>query len=73
MIAEQEKQKKAAELLNKLLNAALIAQREGKYIALQKIIFEANRLSSKLNSAIEKERETIQQAFYKPVLGVVIE
>jgi hypothetical protein len=72
MLLEQEKQKKAAELLNKLLNAALKAQKEGKYIALQKLVFEANKVSSHLSKIMDND-PSLRDKLYTPVMGVVIE
>jgi hypothetical protein len=56
---------KAFKLLNKLLQAAQKAEREGKYLALSKIITEANKLGSKLNAAQERFH-------YTPVTGEII-
>lgn len=72
MLLEQEKQKKAADLLNKLLNAALKAQKEGKYVALQKLVFEANKVSAHLSKMVESD-PTLREKLYTPVMGVIIE
>lgn len=45
---KESKRKKALKLLTKLVKAAHKAQETGKYVALEKIITEANKLSSKL-------------------------
>lgn len=72
MLLTQDKQKKAEEVLNKLLHAAIKAQQEGKYIALQKIIFEANKVSAHLSRAIEAN-PGLRDSLYTPVQGVIVE
>ncbi len=44
----ESKRKKSLKLLTKLLNAAHEAQEKGKYLALEKIIKEANKISANL-------------------------
>ncbi|MEY3370542.1 MAG: hypothetical protein RLZZ361_1212 [Cyanobacteriota bacterium] len=46
--------RRTIELLGKLLDAAKRAQDQGKNLALNKIIFEANKLSNKLNISLLK-------------------
>ena len=43
-------QQKATSYLNKLLNAADTAQKQGKYLALNKVLKEAKRLSEHIRS-----------------------
>lgn len=47
--------RKTIELLGKLLDAAKRAQDQGKNLALNKIILEANRLSNRLNVTMLKD------------------
>jgi hypothetical protein len=47
--------RKTIELLGKLLDAAKRAQDQGKNLALNKIILEANRLSNRLNVSMLKD------------------
>lgn len=46
--------RRTIELLGKLLEAAKRAQAQGKQVALNKIIFEANKLSNRLSISMEK-------------------
>lgn len=50
---QEGKRKKALRMLAKLLKAAQKAQKEGKHVALEKIISEANKLSTR----IEKQND----------------
>jgi hypothetical protein len=53
-ISMDSNNKRTIELLGKLLSAAKRAQDEGKNLALNKIILEANRLSKRLNTNLLK-------------------
>jgi len=65
MAEKPKKKKKAQQILSKLLNAAHTAQKEGKYLALDRIIHEANKLSNRLNKDVHDD--------YKTVMGEIVE
>ena len=65
MAKNPEKKKKAQQILSKLLSAAHTAQKEGKYLALDRIIYEANKLSNRLNKDVHND--------YKTVMGEIVE
>lgn len=52
--------KEAAEILEKLLDAAGRARDKGKYLALGKILDSAKKLSNKVKEDIKEARETMQ-------------
>lgn len=60
----ESKRKRALNLLTKLVKAAHTAQEQGKHLALEKIIKEANKLSSKLDH---------KKHNYKPVNGEIVD
>ena len=65
--------RRTIELLGKLLDAAKRAQDQGKNLALNKIILEANRLSNKLNVSMLKDppnpRLDLEGSREKPYAG----